>query len=69
MRETPNKDNPQADVVAIVEELHMLFVEAEGGGVGAIELDDNCIELRSHVGSMFHARVKNAARHLGISLD
>jgi hypothetical protein len=65
MKESPNKDNPQADVVFVIQELLDLYGEAPADG--AIELDDNCIELRSHVGSKFHARVLNAAKHLGIS--
>lgn len=58
-KETPNKDNPQADVEFIVEELLDLFNEAEGAGVAHILLN-------SSVGSTFHARVKNAAAHLGV---
>jgi hypothetical protein len=58
MKETPNKDDPQADVVFIVEELLNLFNEAEGG--------DDPMQLNSSVGSKFHARVLNAARHLGV---
>lgn len=64
MKESPNRDRPQMDVEFIVEELLTLFNEA--GTSGIIDLDDNCIELRSHVGSTFHARVLNAAKHLGI---
>ncbi len=64
MKESPNKNDPQADVVFVIEELLSLYNGAEYDS--AIELDDNCIELRSHVGSKFHARVVNAARHLGI---
>ncbi|WP_143279265.1 hypothetical protein [Bradyrhizobium ottawaense] len=67
MKESPNKDNPRADVVAVVEELLDLFNEAEAAGGSVIELDDNCIELRSAVGSTFHARVLNAARYLKIN--
>jgi hypothetical protein len=62
MKESPNKDNPQDDIVFIVEELLSLF----NGADSVIDIDDNCMELRSHVGSTFHARVVNAARHLGI---
>ncbi len=66
MKESPNKLEPQLDVEFIVQELLDLFNEAQSSGSSAIELDDNCIELRSHVGSTFHARVLNAARHLGL---
>jgi len=64
VKEPPSQNDPQADVVFIIEELLMLFNEASPDG--SIELDDNCIELRSAVGGKFHARVLNAARHLGL---
>lgn len=59
MKESPNKNDPQADVVFVIEELLSLYNNAEYDSAA-------CIELRSHVGSKFHARVLNAAQHLGI---
>lgn len=63
MKESPNKNRPQEDVIAVVEELYNLFQEADDGRVEPI------MELRSHVGSTFHARVLNAARHLDVALE
>lgn len=60
MKTSPNKDRPQEDVLAIVEELYNLFREADDGRLEPV------MELRSHLGSTFHARVLNAARHLEI---
>lgn len=57
MKDSPNKDNPQADIAFIVEELLDLFNGADAG---------EFIELKSQVGSKFHARVLNAARHIGL---
>lgn len=59
MKETPNQDDPQADIAFIIEELYDLFSEAEDGSLEPV------MTLNSHVGSTFHARVLNAARHLG----
>lgn len=56
-KESPNKDNPSADIEFIVQELFDLFMCAEG----------DKIELVSALGSTFHARVLNAAKHLGVS--
>ncbi|WP_398473374.1 hypothetical protein [Tardiphaga sp.] len=60
MKESPNKDAPQSDVVAIVEELYTLFLNAGEGQERSV------MELHSHLGSTFHARVLNAARFLKI---
>lgn len=57
MRESPNKNAPDEDVKFIVEEIYMLFAAADAG---------EKIELVSAVGSIFHARVINAARHLDV---
>lgn len=59
MKETPNKDAPQKDVEFIVQELLDLFNGAEGS-------QEPLIQLNSSVGSTFHARVKNAAKYLGL---
>lgn len=57
MKESPNKNDPQADVAFVVEELLELFNGTDAG---------DFIELKSQVGSTFHARVLNAAAHLGL---
>lgn len=58
MKESPNKDAPEEDIKFIIEELYDLFSAAEGGK----------LELASAVGSTFHARVLNAAKHLDLIL-
>lgn len=62
MGDTPNRDNPEADIAFIVEELFNLFLSAE---------QDNRehIILQSSVGGTFNARVNNAAKYLKISPD
>lgn len=57
MKESPNKDAPSEDVAIIIEELSALFTESEANGHATIN-------LVSHVGSTFHARVMNAAKHI-----
>jgi hypothetical protein len=57
MKESPNNNAPEEDVKLIVEELSALFTEAEAMG-------HPTMNLVSHVGSTFHARVMNAAKHL-----
>ncbi|MDB5584888.1 MAG: hypothetical protein JWR80_10064 [Bradyrhizobium sp.] len=57
IKESPNKNSPGLDVEFVVRELFDLFNTAEGGK----------IRLESSVGSRFHARVVNAAQHLGVS--
>lgn len=59
MKESPNKNSPQMDVEFIVEELLSLFDAADGG----------VMKLESCVGSTFHARVMNAAAHLGLTFS
>lgn len=59
MKESPNKDSPQFDVEFIVEELLNMFNEADG-------YPDKRMQLNSCAGSTFHARVLNAATHLGL---
>lgn len=59
MKESPNKYNPSADIEFIVQELLDLFNEVSDV--------TEPIQLNSCVGSTFHARVLNAAKHLGIS--
>ena len=59
MKDSPNKNDPQADIVFIIEELLDLFNDAEG--------DPKRIELNSCVGSTFHAHILNVAAHLGLS--
>lgn len=59
MKTSPNETAPQLDVEAIIEELVDLFNQAEDDGHPVMKLE-------SHVGSTFHARVMNAAKHLGI---
>lgn len=57
MKTSPNEDAPQLDVEFIIEELLNLYNEADEGGY---------LELKSRVGCTFHARVVNAAKHLGL---
>lgn len=59
MDDTPNKNDPQADIAFIIEELLSMFDDAEDG--------EYKVELRSSRGSRFHARVLNAGRHLGLA--
>lgn len=54
MRDTPNKNHPEKDVEFIIQELLDFFNNAENGQ----------LELTSKVGSMFNARVVNAAKYL-----
>jgi hypothetical protein len=61
MKESPNKETPQLDVEFVVEELLDLFNEADDGSLKPIT-----VTLSSHLGSTFHARVLNAAKHLGL---
>lgn len=58
MKESPNKNAPDEDVKFIVEEIYMLFAVLDEG---------QSIELVSAVGSTFHARVINAAKHLDVA--
>jgi len=60
MKESPNKDRPQSDVEFVIDELLNLFNEADDGSLEPV------MTLSSHLGSTFHARVMNAARHLGL---
>ena len=59
MKDSPNADNPQADVELIIEELLNRFNEAELA-------KEPGIMLHSSVGAAFHARIMNAAKYLGI---
>jgi hypothetical protein len=59
MKESPNKADPTADIELIVEELLSLFTSAETN-------DQPEMILHSAVGSTFHARVLNAAKHLDL---
>lgn len=54
MRDTPNKNHPEKDVEFIIQELLDFFNNAENGQ----------LELTSKVGSIFNARVVNAAKYL-----
>ena len=60
MKHSPNKNSPQMDVEFVIEELMNLFNEADDGSLEPV------MKLESHLGSTFHARVLNAARHLGL---
>jgi hypothetical protein len=57
MKESPNKNAPNEDVTFIIEELSALFTEAEATRRSEMK-------FTSAVGSTFHARVMNAAKHL-----
>jgi hypothetical protein len=58
VKETPNKDDPEADIDFILEELLTAFADPDG----------DQMSLRSTVGSRFHARVVNAAQFRNIQV-
>lgn len=63
MKQSPNHDCPQLDVELVIEELVNLFSEADDGS------QEPVMRLESHLGSTFHARVLNAAKHLGVLVN